>query len=52
MFGFRPKASTQDALLTVLKDWHHSLITHRQVAAVFFDVQKAVPHDELLKSLA
>ena len=53
-FGFRPKASTQDALLTVSKDWHYYLTTHRQVGAVFFDVKKAfdsVPHDELLKSL-
>ena len=54
-FGFRPRFSTQDALLTATRDWHQSLTTHKQVAAVFFDVKKAfdsVPHDQLLKSLS
>ena len=52
-FGFRPKSSTQDALLTVSRDWHQSLTSHQQVAAVFFDIRKAfdsVPHDKLLAS--
>ena len=50
-FGFRPRSSTQDALLTITRDWHQSLSTHRQVAAVFFDIRKAfdsVPHGQLL----
>ena len=54
-FGFRPRSSTQDALLTITKDWHQCLTTHRQVAAVFFDIRKAfdsVPHCQLLQSLA
>ena len=54
-FGFRPKSSTQDALLTVSRDWHQSLTSHQQVAAVFFDIRKAfdsVPHDKLLASLS
>ena len=54
-FGFRPRFSTQDALLTATRDWHQSLTTHKLVAAVFFDVKKAfdsVPHDQLLKSLS
>ena len=54
-FGFRPRSSTQDALLTITRDWHQFLSTHRQVAAVFFDVKKAfdsVPHGQLLQSLA
>ena len=53
-FSFRPKFSTQDALLTATRDWHQSLTTSKQVAAVFFDIKKAfdsVPHDQLLKSL-
>ena len=28
-FGFRPKSSTQDALLTVSRDWHQSLTSHQ-----------------------
>ena len=54
-FGFRPRSSTQDALLTITRDWHQSLSTNRQVAAVFFDIKKAfdsVPHNHLLQSLA
>lgn len=54
-FGFRPKSSTQDALLTITRDWHQFVSTHRQVGAVFFDIKKAfdsVPHGQLLQSLA
>ena len=54
-YGFRPKSSTQDALLTITRDWHQSLSTGRQVAAVFFDIKKAfdsVPHSHLLQALA
>ena len=53
--GFRPKSSTLDALLTITRDWHQSLSTGRQVAAVFFDIKKAfdsVPHSNLLQALA
>ena len=54
-YGFRPKSSTLDALLTITRDWHQSLSTGRQVAAVFFDIKKAfdsVPHSNLLQALA
>ena len=54
-YGFRPKSSTQDALLTITRDWHQQLSTNRQVAAVFFEIRKAfdsVPHHQLLQSLA
>lgn len=54
-YGFRPRSSTQDALLTITRDWHNNLCTNRQVAAVFFDIKKAfdsVPHNQLLQSLA
>lgn len=47
-FGFTTKSSTQDALLTVSKDWYHPLTTHSQIVAVFFDIKEAfdsVPHE-------
>ena len=53
-FGFRPKSSTQEALLSVTHSWHQLLTNHQQVAAVFFDVRKAfdsVPHDCILTSI-
>ena len=51
-YGFRPRSSTQDALLTITRDWHEYLSTNHQVAA---DIKKAfdsVPHNQLLQSLA
>ena len=36
-FGFRPCSSTQEALLTVVNNWHNQLTSHHQVEAVFFD---------------
>ena len=54
-YGFRPRSSTQDALLTITRDWHEYLSTNHQVAAVFFDIKKvfnSVPHNQLLQSLA
>ena len=53
-FGFRPRSSTQEALLTVANDWHNMLSTHRQVASICFDIRKAfdsVPHDKLISAL-
>ena len=53
-FGFRPKSSTQEALISVTHSWHQLLSKHRQVAAVFFDVRKAfdsVPHNRILSSI-
>ena len=54
-FGFRPRSSTQEALLHVTNTWHNQLTSNRQVAAVFFDVKKAfdsIPHHHLIKALA
>ena len=54
-FGFRPRSSTQEALLSATHCWHQLLSSHRQVAAVFIDVKKAfdsVPHNYLISSLA
>ena len=53
-FGFRPKSSTQEALLSVTHSWHQLRTNHQQVAAVFFDVRKvfdSVPHDRILNSI-
>ena len=53
-FGFRPRSSTQEALLSVTNDWHKLLEKHHQVATVFFDVKKAfdsVPYSQILSSL-
>ncbi len=53
-FGFRPRSSTQEALLTVTNIWHSMLAKHSQIAAVFLDVRKAfdsVPHNQLIKAL-
>ena len=54
-FGFRPRSSTQEALLSATHCWHQLLSSHRQVAAVFIDAKKAfdsVPHNYLISSLA
>ena len=53
-FGFRPRSSTQEALLSVTNIWHSMLAKHTQIAAVFLYVKKAfdsVPHNRLIKSL-
>ena len=52
---FRPRSSTQEALLSATHCWHQLLSSHRQVAAVFIDIKKAfdsVPHNYLISSLA
>ena len=54
-FGFRPRSSTQEALLKVTNCWHHDLKHNKQVGVVFFDIRKAfdsVPHTRLLSALA
>ena len=54
-FGFRPRSSTQEALLSVTRNWFQLLSEHRQVACVFFDVKKAfdsVPHRKIIDSLS
>ena len=54
-FGFRPRSSTQEALLSVTRKWFQLLSKHRQVACVFFDVKKAfdsVPHRKIISSLS
>ncbi len=53
-FGFRPGASTQEAILAATKDWHWSLEKSESVACVFFDLSKAfdsLPHPLILDSL-
>ena len=54
-YGFRPRSSTQEALLSITNDWHLMLSKNCQVASIFFDVEKAfdsVPHDKMILSLA
>ena len=54
-FGFRPCASTQEAILAATRDWHRALENGQSVACVFFDLSKAfdsLPHSLVLESLA
>ena len=54
-FGFRPRSSTQEALLSVTRSWFNFLAKHCQVGCVFFDMKKAfdsVPHDRIILSLS
>ena len=54
-YGFRPRSSTQEALLSITNDWHLMLSKNCQVASIFFDVEKAfdsVPHDKMILSLS
>ena len=53
--GFRPKHSTQDALLKTVDDWRQSLDRNEIVGSVFIDLSKAfdsVCHTLLLGKLA
>ena len=53
-FGFLPKSSTSDALLTALHDWYRHLENRNNVAVTLFDLSKAfdkVPHHPLLLKL-
>ena len=53
-FGFRPGASTQEAIMAATKDWHWSLEKSESVACVLFDLSKAfdsLPHPLILDSL-
>ena len=53
-FGFLPKSSTSDALLTALHDWYGHLENRTSVAVALFDLSKAfdkVPHHPLLLKL-
>ena len=53
-FAFRPGASTQEAVLASIRDWHWSLEKGESVACVFFDLSKAfdsLPHSLILDSL-
>ena len=53
-FGFLPKSSTADALLTALNDWYIHLENRKSVAVALFDLSKAfdkVPHSLLLLKL-
>ena len=54
-FGFRPGSSTQEAILSAIRDWHTSLEKQRSVGCIFFDLSKAfdsLPHQLVLDSLA
>ena len=54
-YGFKPRSSTQEALLSVTNEWHLMLSKHHQVATIFLDVKKSfdsVPYNKLLQSLA
>jgi len=53
-YGSRPRSSTQEALLSVINDWHLMLSKNHQVASIFFVVKNAfnsVPHDKQILSL-
>ena len=50
-----PRSSTQEALLSVTRNWFQLLSKHHQVACVFFDVKKAfdsVLHRKIISSLS
>ena len=54
-FGFRPGASTQEAILSATRVWHEALERGNSIASVFFDLSKAfdsLPHHLILQSLA
>ena len=53
-FGFRPKHSTQDALLKAVDEWRIAVDKGKIVGAVFIDLSKAfevIDHKLLLKKL-
>ena len=53
-FGFRPKSSTQEAVLAATNDWHQHLDSNNEVACVFFDLSKAfdtLPHHLITANL-
>ncbi len=53
-FGFLPRSSTSDALLTAFHDWYSNIEARRDVAVGLFDLAKAfdkVPHRLLLQKL-
>lgn len=53
-FGFRPSSSTQEAILSMTRDWHNTLEEGDSVGCVFFDLSKAfdtLPHNYVLESL-
>ena len=40
-FGFLPRSSTMDALITALHEWHNHLDNHKSIAMALFDLSKA-----------
>ena len=53
-FGFLPKSSTSDALITALHDWYGSIEDRKSIVMALFDLSKAfdrVPHHPLLRKL-
>lgn len=53
-YGFRPRRSTQDALLSATGDWHSLLDGGNSISTIFFDLAKAfdtVPHEGLISAL-
>lgn len=53
-FGFRPRSSTQDALLVATRDWHNTMEKGGSVVCIFLDLAKAfdsVPHSLILEAL-
>ena len=53
-FGFRPRYSTESALLSVTNSWFSTLYLNNSVCAIFLDLKKAfdsVPHKPLLNVL-
>ena len=55
LFGFRPGGSTQDAVMSVTREWHTNMEEDNSSAVVYFDLSKAfdsLPHQLILSSLA
>ena len=54
-FGFRPKSSTQEALVHMTQQWHEHLDDNASTICIFLDLSKAfdsIPHSGVIKEIA